>query len=181
LAAENARRLLDSSLKLGEAGNFGLACSLAVLAGEESIKSLALMAWSSDFPIPSEKQLALVLRHHEPRHLAAGMLAGAGEMFVAMIGGIIATITKKAGDSTVDQKDQWSRARWWAEADALKNRGLYVEFTGKKWKGPGDVTQAEFERAYEMANDFVGWVVSIVDEEDPEKRRGLVVEGPSAG
>ncbi len=182
LAAANARRLLDSSSHLGEIGNFGTAASLAVLAGEEAIKALALMAWSSELPIPTEKQLLLVLRHHEPRHLAAGMLAGAGEMVVALIAGFFAAISKKAGGDVSpeeEQKEQWSRAAWWSEADTLKNRGFYVEFGGRKWKSPADVTKAEFERAREISGNFVEWLEEIVNEEDPATRQGIVLGAPA--
>lgn len=165
-AAANASRLLDASVRLGESENFGTAASLAVLAGEEAIKALALIAWSSELPIPTERQLSLILRHHEPRHLAAGMLAGAGEMVVALIAGIAAAITKKAGAVSPEeqQREQWSRAAWWSEADILKNRGFYVELVGGKWKTPADVTKAEFERAREMAGAFVKWVEDMVEE-----------------
>lgn len=182
LAAANARRLLDSSSHLGEIGNFGTAASLAVLAGEEAIKALALTAWSSELPIPTEKQLLLVLRHHEPRHLAAGMLAGAGEMVVALIAGFFAAVSKKAGSEVSpeeEHREQWSRAAWWSEADALKERGFYVEFVGGRWKSPADVTKAEFERAREMAGDFVTWLEEIVSEEDPATRQGIVLGAPA--
>ncbi len=182
LATENARRLLDASIRLGEDGSFGTGASLAVLAGEEAIKALALMAWSSDLPIPTRKQLSLVLRNHDSRHLAAGMLAGAGEMVIALIAGVFAAFTKKVGSDASpeeQQKERWSRAAWWSEADNLKQRGLYVEFERHKWKTPADVTRAEFERAVEMAGDFVTWLEDIMREEDPSARQGIVLGAPT--
>lgn len=178
LAAMNARRLLDASSHVAGMGSFGTASSLAVLAGEEAIKALALVAWAGELPIPTQKQLSLVLRGHEPRHLAAGMLAGAGEVVMTFFASIGEALLKRSGKQPADEQpiDRWSRAAWWAEADTLKNRGLYIDFADRKWTTPADITKAEYERAQEMASQFVEMVEVMVKSDDPEEQRAALLQ-----
>lgn len=158
LALENAIGLLEASRVLGERRDFGPGTSLAVLAGEESIKALALMAWHAELPIPTEKQLGLVLRQHEPRYLAAGMLLGAGELLTSIMAGLLAALSRGAGVETTQQRVGLSRAAWWADANERKNRGFYVEFAGDKWALPANITNEEFNRAYDEAKYVVDFV-----------------------
>jgi AbiV family abortive infection protein len=178
LAAANARRLLDASSHVADMGSFGTASSLAVLAGEEAIKALALVAWAGELPIPTQKQLSLVLRQHEPRHLAAGMLVGAGEVMMTFVASIGAALLKRSGKESAEEQpiERWSRAAWWSEADTLKESGLYVEFAGRKWTTPADITKAEYERAQEMASQFVEMVEVMVKSDDPEEQRAALLE-----
>lgn len=182
LAVKNARTLLETSGRVAKTGAYGPAVSLAVLAGEESIKSLGLMAFAEQWPIPTRKQLSLILRHHEPRLLTAGMLAGAGEVLLAGIAAFIAAFAKQGEDASSkphSAEEQWSRAAWWSEADTFKNRGLYVEFVAGKWHAPSDVSEAEFTKAEQMARGFVDWVEDMLKENDPKARRGIVAAGPA--
>jgi AbiV family abortive infection protein len=178
LAATNARRLLDASSHVADMGSFGTASSLAVLAGEEAIKALALIAWAGELPIPTQKQLSLVLRSHEPRHLAAGMLIGAGEVMMTFVASIGAALLKRSAKDSVEEQpiDRWSRAAWWSDADTLKNRGLYIDFAGRKWTTPAYVTKAEYERAQEMASQFVEMVEVMVEADDPEAQRAALLQ-----
>jgi AbiV family abortive infection protein len=164
-AARNARRLLAASSAVGssDAPAYGPGISLAILAGEEAIKALTLLAWSEKLPIPTEDQLRLILRGHDARYLAAGVVVGAVETVGALIAGFFARFAAK-GDTREEQRSELSEAAWWAQAGELKNRGLYIGWDGYRWTLPESLTADDFARAYRFASRLVDSIEGFLED-----------------
>ncbi len=171
LATAQADRLLRASATIADEGDYGIATSLCILAGEEAVKAVALAAWAESMPLPTEDHLRLLLRGHEARYVAAGVAFGVVDVIGAGIAAVFAAVggLAKEGHSQLPEAQQrrkadWSRAAWWATAGDRKNRGLYVGFAGGRWIDPADVDEQDYREAFELVSQAVELAKGMVAE-----------------
>jgi len=137
-----------------------------VLAGEEAVKALVLLAWAGDLPLPTEEHLRLILRGHDARYVAAAGLVGFVETIGAIFAAFAGAMTKSQSQSQTGKRmpSQLSQAAFWAGAGDLKNRGLYVGFVRNGWLDPSDLNEQAFDQAEQYASRLVEVVGSMADE-----------------
>lgn len=173
LALTNARRHLRAADALAKRRLFGLASSHVVLALEELAKSWTLTLVGMGIDVP-KKMLADVMYKHDVRHTIIF-----GSLYSFVIQGLIVLAGKRVqqrhrikdyppelrpefvrevkllfkslGSRSRKENPVYAVLQLTGGANDLKNRGLYVDFDGKKWIHPGSLSEKDFSDAYEIA------------------------------
>src|SRR2546421_197313 len=184
LSLTNARRHLRVAGMLAEERLFGPASSHVILAQEELAKSYVLTLTSTGTDIPKEMR-GQVLRTHDVRHsITFGVLYGA--MIQAFRVRAALRVQQRHGikDFPPELRDEFfselklelktldSRSRkknplivlleLTAGANDLKERGLYVDFDGKRWTHPGRISQNRFDLVFEVTRRLVRELGGII-------------------
>lgn len=166
LALSNARRHLTCAEILAANDQYGTAVAHLVLASEETIKTIALFMVSEGLS-PREAYLRALLTQHAPRQFL-GVLLAIGEFFLTKWVTMITQLNEEIPDHSSEAYLRTRAERFegfvaelnriadapvgetgvglldlWARANALKQRGLYVDFEKGKWIGPDSVTAEE--------------------------------------
>lgn len=179
----NARRHLTCAEILAANDQHGSAVAHLVLATEEAVKAVALFMVSEGLA-PRQMTLRALLTQHGTRQLM-GFLAGVLD-FLATGWGRIATRLNEDFPDRSSEAYRDARAErvaefvaelnrvadaprgqtgimmldWWNRANALKQRGLYVDFRRGTWIGPDTVSADE----YATSHEFVMEVVTTLEE-----------------
>jgi AbiV family abortive infection protein len=172
LALINARRHLRVAELMGDERLFGPASTHVILALEELAKSLLLTFITMGVDVP-KNLLADVMNEHRARQsLTFGLLFSKvirNLVFTAMArayrsgsGGLLERIEKELQKEV---KLAHSRRRgtnshtaileWIADANDIKNHGLYVDFDGQTWRHPGNVSKKRFVFGYRIAEELI--------------------------
>lgn len=177
LALQNARRHLRAAEVLSKKKLYGPASTLVVLSIEELAKSWMLMLHSMGLKFPPEL-LSEVLSKHGARHAITF-----GAVFVFMIRYLVSRTTRRVQKRhrvkgyPPHLRDEWvaeltrefqslaSRSpkdepvlavlEWIGKANETKNRGLYVDFDGTRWRHPGQVSARWFAVGYDIAEGLI--------------------------
>ncbi|MEU4499239.1 AbiV family abortive infection protein [Streptomyces sp. NPDC023998] len=162
LATDTARRLLDSAQLLAAGQHYGPARSLAVLAFEESVKArtLAHIAEAGGGVIFSEDDLKkIIFSGHTERH-RTGFYQHMVSEYPAALFKALAGLKVEADE--VKAVTEWSELK--DSANATKMAGFYTDFDPptSKWRTPASVSQAEFEKTYNLAKAFQDATESII-------------------
>jgi AbiV family abortive infection protein len=162
LSSENAKDVLSLARYAAKAKKFGSAASLAVLACEEAAKALGLATRALNAS-PENLKLRKYFSDHKHKHGAgAAMLAGAEVVhaFVTEISAVAADPTvpddkkssvlverlvRRADEELSGKRTTFETLRkWYEQADSVKKRGFYVDWSGRKWLTPRDVTEEAY-------------------------------------
>lgn len=205
LALSNARRHLTCAEVLAANDQHGAAVAHLALASEETIKTLALFMVSEGLA-PREAYLRALLTQHAPRQFLGALMA-IGEFFATSWIPMITRLNEEFPDRSSETYFQTRAERvrgfvaelnriadapvgetgvgfldWWGRADALKQRGLYVDFKEGIWIGPHTVTAHVYSTSHEIVESFVtkieeaAEVVSRIPDEERARISGEVRE-----
>ena len=170
LTIDNAKVLMQVSQLAAESKNFGLACSLNILAAEETIKSLFMLVrhyfpddtldeWNDLFKSHTVKhkslkslvELSVTLfnqfedRINKTRHLFLNAKELLGEELEGQL-----DFTYKFLEKAGIFKNPWpslntdSIIKWLDGANDKKNNGIYVNEINNKWKSPNIIKQSTY-------------------------------------
>ncbi len=165
---ENAKCLLASARLLATAGKIGPATSLAILAGEEAIKSFLLFC--SALESSGQEPISAYPRSHQRKHDAIRLLRVLSKPVEYLCNSLQDWLQKRAEDpsqvperpwpdiipkfhawvehSITDPASEMSLENdWWKQANQRKNEGFYVDFKGGTWKLPSMLTPNECSQA----------------------------------
>lgn len=158
LTSENARRLYRASKRLAGAGEYGPACSLLILAAEESIKAVDRWLESQGVDLdprtPTKKRQKHVYRHRLARAIISISYYLRDEISSQHLGpgvvrDIIPLLLRCASD--IDAKRLPGEVQrlwdWWEQANMLKQRGFYVDESGDHWWTPQSITKDMYSEA----------------------------------
>lgn len=166
LIAKNARELFLASKTLASCGRYGPACSLLVLSAEESWKSVDRYAAAFGLAIDpgGPKNIkgdhryrhriirALVLLYDHVKTIPTD--ACNTEPRESGVHALLTRIVPQMMSGSFPDKDSetW---RWWASANDLKNRGLYVDRTNDGWQSPRDLGESDYLTAMQFVKPFL--------------------------
>jgi AbiV family abortive infection protein len=163
LALTNARRHMRVAEVLGAERLFGPASTHVVLALEELAKSWVLTFIVIGVDVPKSLRSDVMKKHTTRHSLAFGTLFS--KAIRSLVFSAIAR-SHRSGDGSLKQmkKELKKEARssrftatleWIIDANDLKNRGLYVDFDGKKWSHPGRISKKSFLFGYQIAEGLL--------------------------
>jgi AbiV family abortive infection protein len=146
-----------------------------VLAGEEALKAEVLYSTGIGIPV-FQSALHSILRRHLDRHVLAGLAIGFSFWSRRLIS-LSATmpslpvpmlspeqqrhweevLSRLRLDSSADEDQVFTRKcqEWWAKANALKNRGLYLDPTEDRWVCPESVSVEDYLTSLEVVEAFL--------------------------
>lgn len=167
LAAANAVRLLSDADLLAEAGSYGRALSMAVLAFEESVKArtlgaIAAAAAQGRQPGFSDDALRrIIYNDHRARH-AAGFIQHLAAAFPEVYGKVMIGMAFSPGEITTLEE----LARLVSLANAGKQAGFYTDFDpdSGSWSAPAAASSTEFGKIRALIGDYVAETRRQVDE-----------------
>jgi len=200
----NSQNLFESAETLRQAGKFGTAVSLLVLATEECIKGMNLTSLTliDDMEERNILKDVFVNRNlHTARHKLASGFVASGEFLLPLIKdkiipeqklnafcfSIIRSVLEDL--SKVEKAIQQAQDKlneWFGKANTLKNNGLYVDFLKdeqnaphKDWHTPQQVEEKHWREALEETA-FIRDILekmnySLVEERRPEFKKGLLL------
>jgi AbiV family abortive infection protein len=159
LALANAMEHIRAADMLAAGGLYGAAKSHVILAVEEAVKARVLFKWPALKRVMTERQLRDLLYHHPTRHeiaqidhlprgfrtrLALWHIDNPGR---GMDRRTFVRLLSRFGDTFP--------ASWGLKADAERQRGFHVDWNGRRWLSPDEVTEDQFRRRYRTCHDFV--------------------------
>ncbi len=170
----NANSLIDSGIKIAaELNNYGAAISLLILGLEELVKYQVVLSNSGEETAFSEKTFNKVFRHHETKHsllqdLAISVTKDFRDSFLVYV-------LKVASNQELDEKDKIVQENgfkelgnmfgltfenegynedeinkfinWLKNADNLKKRGFYVDYSNNIFHSPNELKQSDYDEA----------------------------------
>lgn len=163
----NAKELLAAARLLDDSGHAGPAVSLYASTAEEASKALALYFAGVIGPGPLSPSVLRVLRkvmaHHPAKHAVASLASASQSLwFWAAMG--LAYMVDREGLATsfsnaITSTPEMLTIGWFAEADELRQKGLYVDRADGRWRtprmlGPADCLTAReaVQRLIELAS-----------------------------
>jgi len=157
LSGKNAKSLYDAALNVKETSrNFGLANSLLILAGEESIKSFVLMAVLVNIQLPFS--IDLIFSMHTVKHARGKELNRAIQMtflFLQMFP-LVKNPTNDSFKRAVNGiMDISSKEEWWESANLSKNRGLYVDYLDNHFITPLEFDEKVYKTSEQVVSNYV--------------------------
>lgn len=174
LSLENSKSLSKIADKAAQENEFGIACSLKILAAEESIKacSLITMHYSKDVEV---KDLNKIFIDHKTKHeilsdtsTIINAVNDVSTTEFAVLDYIFETLEKfpTSDKNKIDEffnafseNFDWVRKvknsdlkaeeskKYWQKANLQKNRGFYVDYGETKWYTPKDFTKEHYLEA----------------------------------
>jgi AbiV family abortive infection protein len=149
----NAGRLIRCAHALADIEQYGPAISLLTLSIEESVKARLLYDWKRFSGIASPEEQRRVLYTHPPRHPLAVLDSMSESLRFSIALRVLDTeawnpskIPRKAIDKIFSRYPDALPISWGEKAEAQKQRGLYVDFDGKRWRHPGDMSRTAYYR-----------------------------------
>jgi AbiV family abortive infection protein len=176
-ALTNARRHLRAAKVLDESGLTGAAMAHVVLSLEEFAKAWTLTLLSFDVDIP-KNLVGEILKYHNARHsftlvmlffavfrsmgIRAGRRVqkrhGVSDYPPELRDEYVAELAKDVDSLRLKTKRDelgFAMIEWIAQANDFKNRGLYVDFDGKKWIHPGRISHKDYAIGYRIAVELI--------------------------
>jgi len=167
VATATAAGLLGGADLLAQAGNYGIARSLAVLAMEESVKArtlgaIAAAAAQGRRPGFSDDDLRkIVYSGHRERH-AAGLV----QHVAAALPGVYAKVMLGMAVGAEEAANVGELAGLLAAANSGKQAGFYSDFDpdSGSWSSPGSITEAQFAGIRALIGDYVSETQRQIEE-----------------
>lgn len=188
LTVANVRSLIRVSNKAAETEDFGIACSLNILAAEEALKALFLIIKHYN-PEGNINNFDKIFRSHPVKHdelkeiiKFQDVIQAQNRQFLNMLEPVLSDINKMTEDYKVRNleiinslnddyiwfKQQSERSfdldnilTWLRDANNDKNRGLYVDKSNNKWISPSDVTKEKFENEKHFTQSILDHVLNL--------------------
>jgi len=175
-AYENAKDLLSSAKLLAKNNKIGPATSLAILAGEEALKSLLLFCKA--LKIEGPPQLSMYFKSHQTKHNAIRFLQVLSKPMDYLCDSVQDWLQKRAEDPSQVPERPWPdiipkfqlwvkhnitnpesemtlENDWWEHANLRKNEGFYVDFKGGAWKLPSKLAPHKCSMAIKYSEDIL--------------------------
>jgi AbiV family abortive infection protein len=166
LAAENAWTQVLCAQALHEAGHVGAASAHLVLAIEEAVKARVLHRWSSLVKVMTERQLRNLLYSHPVRHEIATLdsmpQALRAEIAVWRIDHPGLVMSRPTLTRLFARHPEAFPITWAKNADSERQRGMHVDWNGRSWKSPSDVTEKHYQRRFGRCLEFVVKTTALV-------------------
>ena len=174
---DNAARHLRIANLLSDHQEYGNAVSHLILGAEELLKGTVLFMDGKGFNLRSKKGIGKLFYNHQARHTVFK------KFFSVWL--VIQPIMKKKPD--VKKKSGWLSQlaimaasttlgllnyHWWDNADALKQKGFYVDFQNSVIN-PADITEMDFRRALRHAKELNTEVQYFIGELNKLKAKEL--------
>jgi len=159
LAAENAWMHIECAEALKRVRHFGAASAHLVLAVEEAVKARVYFNWPHLLQSMGQKELRELLYTHRVKHGIA--------VYDSMPQALSIAIALWHIDHPGKRIDRKSLARifarhsdafplsWAQSADKAKQRGMHVDWDGRAWTTPANVTEAQYNRRFARSLEFV--------------------------
>lgn len=185
LALGNAKALKRVAELSALEGEFGIACSINILAAEEAIKAVVILT-KHYHPQMDSKDFAEVFTSHKNKHSLIQFLTVLSKISVNMVYekfqeqkkyfDIVDTLPAeeakrikerykylyKVMDWVKKQKpvvDSFDAAlKWWGEANLQKNKGLYVDIIDKKWHNPRNFSKEKYEQERYFTDTLIDYI-----------------------
>ena len=101
-------------------------------------------------PLPP-KNLRQLFRTHVFKHQGGAHASAIAHLLVGMLRNQVPDKTPAHRECGVIEQIE----KWRINADNLKKRGFYVDYTGEKWHSPDQLTQEEYEGARFVAETLL--------------------------
>ncbi|MGD2095367.1 MAG: AbiV family abortive infection protein [Phycisphaerales bacterium] len=173
---ENAKYLLSSAKLLSKNNKIGPATSLAILAGEEALKSFLLFCKALQIDIPA--RLSIYFKSHQTKHNTIRLLQVLSKPMEYLFDSAQDWLKKRAEDPSQVPERPWPyiipkfqlwvkhnitdptsevslENNWWEHANLMKNEGFYVDFKVNTWKIPSKLSTHEYSMAVKYSEDFI--------------------------
>lgn len=196
LTLENAKALTRVSQKSAELEEYGIACSLNILAAEEAIKSVVILT-KHYFPFVSSKDFKEVFRSHKKKHHGIMLLTFLTKYLIDNIYDkyqkdkhlfdYVEQLPEKESNQFKKKykyfyksiefvkKNKTKSERfeeaivWWNKANDDKNKGLYVDLINKKWHSPRNISKDKFLRESAYVYDLIEYIELFNNHLTPRK------------
>lgn len=192
LCFSNAKIHFDCGSKIAEAGHLGIANSHLILAAEESIKGMILVAVYFNISLPFE--IDSFFRVHKVKHQQADEM----RPFLSDIQLLAETF---AGILERRASSQWGLkfdialvmtffyalnnfvttagpiSSFWKQANETKNRGFYVDIQNGQWIGPAIVKQSDFDESLREIQPYLT-IAKFVEQLRPDDYKELDFRNP---
>lgn len=173
---ENAKYLLSSAKLLAKNNKIGPATSLAILAGEEALKSFLLLCKALEVDGPT--RLSTYFKSHQTKHETIRLLQILSKPMEYLCDSVQDWLQKRAEDPSQVPERPWPdiipkfqlwvkhnitnseseislENDWWKHANLRKNEGFYVDFKGDAWKLPSKLSPHECSMAVKYSEYLV--------------------------
>lgn len=179
LSSENAKSLFSIAVKAAEHTEFGIACSLNILAAEEALKAIFLIIqhYNPDSKLNHFKE---IFGRHDIKHAELKNLLKAEEVLQEMAKNNLKQIEPSLEYfKTVPVKDlnkelydsingdvEWYKTfvskklntaeilEWLSSANKDKNNGFYVDKKGESWCTPKTISESKFLKEKKHTEDI---------------------------
>jgi len=144
---------------LHEAGYIGPASAHLVYAIEEAAKARVLFKWPRLLKVMTKKQLSELLYTHPIRHgiVHVDSMPSALRIEIALWGldhpG--QKINPKALTRLFVRHPEAFPVTWSRNAENERQRGMHVDWDGRSWRTPANVTEARYQSRYARCLEFV--------------------------
>jgi AbiV family abortive infection protein len=159
LAADNAWTHIECAEALQHAGHFGAASAHLVLAVEEAVKARVYYLWPALITEMTQEELRKLLYTHRIRHGIAVYDSMSKPVRTAIALWHIdhpgKEIDRKALARILARHSEAFPLAWAENADKDKQRGMHVDWDGRRWKTPASVTEEQYQRRFVRCLDFV--------------------------
>jgi AbiV family abortive infection protein len=166
LAASNAWTHINCAEALHEAGHNGAACSHLVLAVEEAVKARVLHRWPALLKLKTQQQLRDLLYSHHARHASATLdsmpQALRREIALWCLDHPSQAIDRAALTRLFVRHPDAFPITWAKNADLERQRGMHVDWSGRSWKSPSDLTEGHYAQRLRRCLEFVVTTSALV-------------------
>jgi AbiV family abortive infection protein len=185
----------QSAVAIAKKRNYGLAVSLLILSTEELTKALLLYIQHLGIDIRNIPRVQLFFTDHVIKHRLAIMTNSMYPILKLIIGfvskeaeklnnpeAIVKHTNEEIALMSLDEnkiknlfKDLPEMIDWWDEANMMKNKGLYVDYT-TSLETPMQVTELEYKQAFKISNNFqkqISDILSHLDKLTEEEKQDI--------
>jgi len=192
LAIESAKALFKVAGKSSEIGEYGIARSLYILAGEEAVKSFTIASQVAKESNERSEGWDKVFKDHKTKHdglkMATFLMNFSTKTFDEHYrkmtkAGIPMNIIEKTLNSNPLTRDElrWYKkmklhpitmeeaTSWWDAANLEKNKGFYVDERKGAWWNPRSVTREQAKQGEKYAGFIIEFIAKVItDLRSPE-------------
>ena|ERR1700694_3882037 len=166
LATDNAWTHIQCAEVLHASGHTGAASAHLVLAVEEAVKARVFYKWPELVKVMTARQLRDLLYTHPVRHGIAAFdsMPQALRVDIALwrIDHPGRDIDNKALTRLFARHSEAFPVTWAKNADKDKQRGMHVDWDGRSWKTPADITETYYRRRFVRCLEFVVKTTALV-------------------
>ena len=188
LSLQNAKGLKDISCKAAELGNYGLACSLNILAAEEVVKGYFLIVQYHN-PNGTIINFNKIFSSHPVKHKELGYIIKTDEKiynqtkeFLFLVEPALNHFAQMPEAYKIRNKElleslkddyNWMKKMteiklnfgkilpWLENANKEKNAGLYVDKQNNAWVSPNDILESKFIEEQAYTDALINYVPKI--------------------
>ncbi len=188
LTVENAQRLRGISVKAAETKDFGIACSLNILAAEESLKAFFLII-QHYHPNGRINNFEKIFHSHSVKHTELEQIVEFSDSvhnkhkdFLALVKQTLEIVNINDQDYKLRNKEmieslqddyEWFNKQaekklnfdeilpWLKDANAQKNRGLYVDKRKDSWLSPKDISEDKFNQEKKYTDAIFNYITGV--------------------